>query len=98
MKDLKVNPDLAEERKSCPFDQEELTILLDGGKQSTDERRRLEKYFLQSGVREICNNELVSSCLITSHIRLVMQMLTLTPWVQWNDTSMILKRAQSSSS
>ncbi|TRY67780.1 hypothetical protein TCAL_02920 [Tigriopus californicus] len=49
MKDFQVNPDLLEERMLCPFDQEELTNLLDGGKQSTEERRRLEKYFLQSG-------------------------------------------------
>eukprot|EP00095_Tigriopus_kingsejongensis_P009257 maker-scaffold922_size80897-snap-gene-0.22 protein:Tk09257 transcript:maker-scaffold922_size80897-snap-gene-0.22-mRNA-1 annotation:"probable peroxisomal acyl-coenzyme a oxidase 1" len=44
-----VNPDLVEERKNCTFVSEELTNLIDGGKDATNERRRLEKHFLQSG-------------------------------------------------
>jgi len=40
------NPDLKRERANCPFNQEEITILLDGSKQKTDDRRQLETYIL----------------------------------------------------
>jgi len=42
---MTVNPDLAKERLNCPFSQEELTNLLDGGPQKTSERRKFEKVF-----------------------------------------------------
>ena len=42
-----VNPDLAEERsRPCSFSQTELTELIDGGRQKTEERKRLEQIFL----------------------------------------------------
>ena len=40
-----VHPDLEKERKNCPFSQEELTNLIDGGAGKTAERRSLEEYF-----------------------------------------------------
>ena len=40
-----VYPDLERERQNCPFSQEELTNLLDGGADKTAERRSLEEYF-----------------------------------------------------
>ena len=40
-----VYPDLERERQNCPFSQEELTNLLDGGAVKTAERRALEEYF-----------------------------------------------------
>ena len=44
-----VNPDLAEERsRPCSFSQTELTELIDGGRQKTEERKRLEEIFLDS--------------------------------------------------
>ncbi|CAG0897403.1 unnamed protein product [Darwinula stevensoni] len=41
-----VNPDLLKERASCSFNKEELTNLLDGGKEATEHRRALESYIL----------------------------------------------------
>ena len=41
---LNVNPDLAEERENCPFDLEEVTNLLDGGKEETENRRKFEQF------------------------------------------------------
>lgn len=35
------NPDLKKERANCPFNREEITILLDGSKQKTEDRRQL---------------------------------------------------------
>ena len=44
-----VNPDLAEERsRPCSFSQTELTELIDGGREKTEERKRLEEIFLDS--------------------------------------------------
>lgn len=40
-----VQPDLARERENCPFSQEEITNLIDGGPEKTAERRELEEYF-----------------------------------------------------
>ncbi len=40
-----VQPDLERERQTCPFSQEEITHLIDGGPQKTKERRALEDYF-----------------------------------------------------
>lgn len=34
-----INPDLIAERKKCTFDPTELTHLLDGGREKTEERR-----------------------------------------------------------
>lgn len=42
-KTLKVNVDLQNERNRCNFNKEELTNYLDGGVESTIERRRLGK-------------------------------------------------------
>ncbi|KAB7498100.1 putative peroxisomal acyl-coenzyme A oxidase 1 [Armadillidium nasatum] len=39
-------PDLQKERDNCPFDKEEVTNFIDGGKDKTNLRRKLEKYFL----------------------------------------------------
>ena len=39
-----INPDLAKERENCPFDLEEVTNLLDGGKEETETRRTFEKF------------------------------------------------------
>ena len=41
---LNVNPDLATERENCPFDLEEVTNLLDGGKEETENRRKFERF------------------------------------------------------
>ena len=41
---LNVNPDLASERENCPFDLEEVTNLLDGGKEETENRRKFEQF------------------------------------------------------
>jgi len=35
------NPDLKRERTNCPFDKEEVTNLLDGGVELTEDRRKL---------------------------------------------------------
>ena len=40
-----VHPDLERERQNCPFSQEEITHLIDGGRDKTEERRALEEYF-----------------------------------------------------
>ena len=40
-----VHPDLEKERQNCPFSQEEITNLMDGGREKTAERRALEEYF-----------------------------------------------------
>ena len=40
-----VHPDLEKERQNCPFSQEEITNLIDGGPDKTTERRSLEEYF-----------------------------------------------------
>ena len=39
-----INPDLANERENCPFNLEEVTNLLDGGKEETETRRTFEKF------------------------------------------------------
>ena len=39
-----INPDLAKERENCPFNLEEVTNLLDGGKEETETRRTFEKF------------------------------------------------------
>ena len=57
-----VYPDLERERQNCPFSQEELTNLLDGGVEKTAERRALEEYFI-SFVPEVC-------CIINANILL----------------------------
>ena len=41
---INVNPDLASERENCPFDLEEVTNLLDGGKEETENRRKFEQF------------------------------------------------------
>ena len=41
---LNVNPDLAKERENCPFVLEEVTNLLDGGKEETENRRKFETF------------------------------------------------------
>lgn len=40
-KETYENPDLKRERQNCPFIQEEITNLLDGGKDKTAERKQL---------------------------------------------------------
>lgn len=35
----KINQDLLNERRKCTFNKEELTNILDGGKEKTDERK-----------------------------------------------------------
>lgn len=40
------NPDLKRERASCPFDKVEVTHLLDGGSNFTEDRKKLEDYIL----------------------------------------------------
>ena len=42
-KEIYENPDLKKERQNCPFSKEEITNLLDGGKEKTAERRQLGK-------------------------------------------------------
>ena len=42
-----VQPDLEKERQNCPFSQEEITNLIDGGPEKTAERRNLEEYFFR---------------------------------------------------
>ena len=37
------NPDLKRERATCPFDRVEITNLLDGGVELTEDRRKLGK-------------------------------------------------------
>lgn len=44
----KVHLDLEKERRNCPFSQEEITNLLDGGPEETAKRRSLEEYFFNS--------------------------------------------------
>nr|CAH0099019.1 unnamed protein product [Daphnia galeata] len=45
-KETYENPDLKKERQNCPFNKEEITNLLDGGKEKTAERKQLENYIL----------------------------------------------------
>ncbi|XP_046437012.1 probable peroxisomal acyl-coenzyme A oxidase 1 [Daphnia pulex] len=45
-KEIYENPDLKKERQNCPFNKEEITHLLDGGKEKTIERKELENYIL----------------------------------------------------
>jgi acyl-CoA oxidase len=40
-KETYENPDLKKERQNCPFNKEEITNLLDGGKEKTAERKQL---------------------------------------------------------
>ncbi len=47
-----VNPDLVKERLDCPFDQEEVTNLLDGSREKTEKRRSLEKFILSAKVNK----------------------------------------------
>ena len=42
-----IHPDLAKEREDCPFDQEEITNVLDGGKEKTEQRRQFEDFVLE---------------------------------------------------
>ena len=42
-----INPDLAKERENCPFDLEEVTNLLDGGKEETENRRRFRTFLFE---------------------------------------------------
>lgn len=42
-----VNPDLARERERCNFDPLEITHILDGGADKTEERRKTEDWFLK---------------------------------------------------
>ncbi|XP_073958416.1 acyl-coenzyme A oxidase 1-like [Choristoneura fumiferana] len=46
----KVNPDLQRERDNCTFDVTELTYLIDGGAQKTEERRKREEMVLKEGI------------------------------------------------
>ncbi|CAG0919319.1 unnamed protein product [Notodromas monacha] len=49
----KENVDIAKERKSCSFDKRELTWLLDGGRDASERRKRMEEYILsQPGMYE----------------------------------------------
>lgn len=41
----KINPDLQRERDNCTFDVTELTYLIDGGAQKTEERRKRGNLF-----------------------------------------------------
>ena len=47
---MSLNHDLALERLSCPFDKEEVTHLLDGGPDKTQQRRKIQDKFIQSMV------------------------------------------------
>lgn len=38
-----VNPDLLKERERCTFDPSEITYILDGGAEKTEERRKTGK-------------------------------------------------------
>ncbi|KAJ8736603.1 hypothetical protein PYW08_007259 [Mythimna loreyi] len=49
-KSTNVNPDLQREREKCSFNITELTNLLDGGPQMTEERRRREATVLNEGI------------------------------------------------
>ncbi|XP_022915165.2 acyl-coenzyme A oxidase 1 [Onthophagus taurus] len=42
-----MNEDLRRERERCTFNPQELTHLLDGGKEKTEERKQREKFFLE---------------------------------------------------
>lgn len=42
-KNLKVNSDLAKERRSGTFDPQELTYIIDGSQEKTEQRRRIGK-------------------------------------------------------
>ncbi|XP_060808800.1 probable peroxisomal acyl-coenzyme A oxidase 1 [Amyelois transitella] len=46
----KVNPDLQRERDKCTFNVTELTNLIDGGVQNTEERKRQEDLLLKEGI------------------------------------------------
>ncbi|XP_047985323.1 probable peroxisomal acyl-coenzyme A oxidase 1 [Leguminivora glycinivorella] len=46
----KVNPDLQRERDNCTFNVTELTNLIDGGAQKTEERRKREEMVLKEGI------------------------------------------------
>ena len=48
----KCNPDLERERKKCSFDPMELTHLLDGGPEKTEERKERGKCVIRS---RFCN-------------------------------------------
>ena len=45
-KPINVHPDLAKERENCPFYQEEVTNIFDGGTDKTIERRKFEEFLL----------------------------------------------------
>lgn len=48
---MNTNPELVRERANCPFNKEEITNLLDGGPEATEERRKITRYFLNSEVK-----------------------------------------------
>jgi len=55
------NPDLKRERATCPFDRVEITNLLDGGVELTEDRRKLEEYILSdSELKEPIPSEFLS--------------------------------------
>ncbi|XP_068627015.1 acyl-coenzyme A oxidase 1-like [Battus philenor] len=47
---VKVNPDLQKERDSCSFNITELTNLIDGGPQKTEERKKREEMVFKEGI------------------------------------------------
>ncbi|XP_045509521.1 probable peroxisomal acyl-coenzyme A oxidase 1 [Colias croceus] len=48
----KINPDLQRERDNCTFNVTELTNLLDGGPQKTEERKQREDVVLKEGIHK----------------------------------------------
>ena len=44
---IDIHPDLAKEREDCPFELEEITNILDGGKEKTEQRRQFEDFLLE---------------------------------------------------
>ncbi|CAG4983896.1 unnamed protein product [Colias eurytheme] len=48
----KINPDLQRERDNCTFNVTELTNLLDGGAQKTEERKQREDVVLKEGIHK----------------------------------------------
>ena len=93
-----VNPDLAEERsRPCSFSQTELTELIDGGREKTEERKRLEEIFLDSrqvskgstrikvflGKKRTKQTAAMDRIFVEFHR---FQMCSLRPWAVWRGT------------
>ncbi|XP_045771127.1 probable peroxisomal acyl-coenzyme A oxidase 1 isoform X1 [Maniola jurtina] len=83
-----VNPDLAKERLKCNFNIEEVTFIIDGGKEKTLQRKKIEDIALNNGdsldevpeeclsIKERYENAVRKSCIYSNKVRREMLEIT----------------------